>query len=75
VRGDRCAVGYFVQGSEPKERCSCHVLREYDTQSNTLADLNTPPEQRRTVGLLRLKQPRSFPRRIYVADEKYCVKK
>ncbi len=73
VRGDRCSVGYFAQGTEPQQRCTCHILKEWNTETQTLADGSEPPEQRRTVGLLRLAKSRSFPKRIYVADEKYCV--
>ncbi|MBQ7337316.1 MAG: transglycosylase domain-containing protein [Clostridia bacterium] len=71
LRGDRCATGYFVQGTEPGKKCSCHVLREYDTQAQRLADENTPAEVRRTVGLLQPMVHRDFPGRIYVADERY----
>jgi penicillin-binding protein 1A len=73
LRGDRCSVGYFIQGTEPQARCNCHVLREYDVVQEGLADESTPPEQRKTVGLLRLTKARSLPRRIYVSDQKYCI--
>ena len=71
ARGDRCAEGYFVQGSGPKKYCDCHTLREYDVQRGVLADATTPLEARQRVGLIRVK--RSFPRRVYVLDERYAV--
>ncbi len=71
VRGDRCTQGYFVQGTEPHGYCDCHVMREYDAVRHVPADENTCEQDRRKVGLIRVR--RSFPRKIYVADEKYSV--
>ena len=70
-RGDRCAEGYFVQGSGPARYCDRHTMREYDTVRGALADAATPPEARRQVGLLRIR--RRFPRRVHVLDERYAV--
>ena len=71
LRGDRCTEGYFVQGSEPRDYCQCHVMREYDTARSMPADDATPPEAREKVGLLRIK--RRLPRRVYVVDERYAL--
>ncbi len=71
LRGDRCAEGYFVQGSEPHEYCDCHSLRSYDTARGILADEQSLPESIRRVGLIRVH--RAFPRRVYVLDEKYAL--
>lgn len=73
LRGDRCAVGYFVQGTEPDEHCDCHVLCEYDVQEQRLADENTLLENVQLVGLLRRKNNRNFPKRMYISDEKYYL--
>lgn len=71
LRGDRCAEGYFAQGSEPRGYCDCHVMRDYDTERGVLADGATLPEHMRKTGFLRLK--RSLPRRVYVVDERYAI--
>ena len=71
LRGDRSAVGYFVQGTQPRTKCSCHALYAYDIESGVLAGEETPEELRRMVGLIRVK--RSFPKKIYVADSKYVA--
>ncbi|MBQ8718422.1 MAG: transglycosylase domain-containing protein [Clostridia bacterium] len=73
-RGDRCAVGYFVQGSEPKQVCRAHVLCEYDTRCERLANEQTLPEDRRMVGLLQNPPARNFPGRVVVADDRYFLK-
>ena len=74
LRGDRCAVGYFVQGTEPNTPCRAHVLREYDTAHEQLADANTLPENKKTVGMLQKSSARNFPSTVYVADQNYFLK-
>jgi penicillin-binding protein 1A len=74
LRGDRCAVGYFAQGSEPKQVCRAHVLRDYDVALGQLADANTPPENIKSVGLLQGCFPRNFPATVHVTDQKYFLK-
>ncbi len=71
VRGDRCVEGYFVQGTEPRSYCTCHVMRDYDTVRGVLADADTPSEAKGRVGFIRIK--RSLPRRVYVLDERYAL--
>ncbi len=71
LRGDRTAVGYFVQGSEPRDYCDRHVMRSYDEERGAPADVTALPERIRRVGLLRIK--RSFPRSVYVLDQKYAI--
>lgn len=71
VRGDRCVEGYFVQGTEPRGYCNCHVMREYDTARGVLADAATLPENRGKMGFIRIK--RSLPRRVHVLDERYAL--
>ena len=74
LRGDRCAIGYFVQGSEPREVCRAHVLCEYDFHAECLANAATLPEDRRMVGLLQSETARNFPGKIYVVDDRYFTK-
>lgn len=71
LRGNRCAEGYFVQGSEPHDYCDCHVMQDFDTVRGVLADGETTPDARRPAGLLRIR--RSLPRRVYVLDERYAL--
>lgn len=71
VRGDRCAEGYFVQGTEPRGYCTCHVMRDYDIARSMLADASTPPENKGKKGFIRIK--RSLPRRVHVLDERYAL--
>ena len=70
MRGDRTAEGYFVQGSEPRSYCSCHVLRLQTVGQDVAGEGEQPLTQQR-VGLLRIK--RSLPSKIYVADQRYAV--
>ncbi|MBO5898686.1 MAG: transglycosylase domain-containing protein [Clostridia bacterium] len=71
-RGDRTAVGYFVQGSEPHDACDRHVMRVESGREDASNDASDrTPEPLRRVGLLRIK--RSFPRSVYVLDQKYAV--
>lgn len=71
LRGDRSVEGYFIQGTEPRSYCDCHTLRNYDSERGMIADELTLPEAQRQVGLIRVK--RKFPRKLYVADERYAV--
>ncbi len=71
LRGDRLAEGYFVQGSEPRSYCDCHTIRNYDSERGVLADELTAPEALQKVGYIRVK--RRFPRKVYVADERYAI--
>jgi penicillin-binding protein 1A len=71
LRGDRSVEGYFIQGTEPRSYCDCHTLRNYDSERGMIADELTLPEAQRQVGLIRVK--RKFPRKLYVADERYTV--
>lgn len=71
LRGDRTAEGYFIQGSEPRSYCDCHVLRPYRDEQADDPDAMVLPEELRSVGLLRIK--RNLPSKIYVADSRYVV--
>ncbi len=67
-RGDRVEYGYFKKGTEPTEKCSCHVCVSYCAHGGVACE-NCPPEQCYTVGLIQVK--RQFPREIYVEDAPY----
>lgn len=67
-RGNRLEYGYFKKGTEPHERCSCHVCVEYCTHGGVASEA-CPAEDRYQTALLRVK--RSFPRRITVQDAPY----
>lgn len=71
MRGNRVTEGYFVQGTEPRSYCHCHVMCEYDGARGQLADDFSLPEDIRRVGLIRIR--RQLPRRIYVADDRYAL--
>lgn len=67
-RGDRSEIGYFKKGTEPKTKCSCHVVVDYCVGNGVATD-ECPEETRRKVALLRVS--RKFPRQIYVVDAAY----
>ena len=67
-RGNRLEYGYFKKGTEPHERCSCHVCVEYCIHGGVAME-DCPTESRYQTALLRVK--RSFPRRITVQDASY----
>ncbi len=67
-RGNRLEYGYFKRGTEPHERCTCHVCVAYCSHGGVAVE-ECPSQARRSVALLRVK--RSFPRRITVQDAPY----
>ncbi len=67
-RGNRLEYGYFKKGTEPHERCSCHVCVEYCEHGGVAVEA-CPAQARHQTALLRVK--RSFPRRITVQDAPY----
>ena len=62
ARGDRLDFGYFIKGTEPKERCDRHIL-PYESAFPFISK----------ISLLKIDQ-RVFPKRIEVADEKYAYR-
>jgi len=71
-RGDRSQRGYFVKGTEPKTRCNCHVLVDYDRFHGGVADPSCPSYNVTQVGLLQVE--RSFPIQVYVSDAQYVYR-
>ena len=68
-RGDRRETGYFIKGSEPTQKCSCHVSVRYDTVNGGVALSECPFENTEIVGLITVQ--RVFPMQIYVSDAQY----
>lgn len=71
-RGNRIEEGYFVKGTEPTEKCECHILVEYDTEYGGVAFEGCPDESTETVGLIQVE--RNFPIEVYVSDAQYVWK-
>ncbi|MBQ8357180.1 MAG: transglycosylase domain-containing protein [Clostridia bacterium] len=67
-RGDRSEVGYFKKGTEPTERCDCHVCISY-CEHGGIASRDCPEEGCHTTALLRIS--RHFPRQVKVLDAPY----
>ncbi|MBP3369717.1 MAG: hypothetical protein J6L85_03090, partial [Clostridia bacterium] len=68
-RGDRAERGYFVIGTEPKERCTCHSLVAYDTSTGGVASDDCFEGDIEYVALITVN--RSFPMQVYVSDAQY----
>ena len=68
-RGSRAEVGYFAKGTEPKKKCTTHVLVRYDEKEQCIASNDCKNEDITLVGLLKIK--RSFPTQIYITDAQY----
>ena len=62
VRGERIAYGYFIDGTQPTNPCSRHVV-VYEDIFPFLSK----------ISLLRIEE-RSFPKDVIVADEKYAYR-
>lgn len=69
ARGDRTEKGYFVTGSEPSERCDCHVLVPYDRAEGGIASDGCYSADVEYIGMIKVE--RSFPTQIYVSDAQY----
>jgi hypothetical protein len=72
-RGERREEGYFVRGSEPREKCDCHIFVKYDSSSQCIADPSCPKESISYVGMIQVE--RNFPIQIYVNDAQYVWRK
>ncbi len=71
-RGDRSEIGFFVNGTEPTERCDRHVLVNYDKICGGVADESCPAYNIVQVGLI--KAERHFPIQVYVSDAQYVYR-
>lgn len=72
-RGSRIKMGYFVNGTEPTERCSTHILVNYDVVCGGVATVFTPSGHIEKVGMIVV--DREFPIQIVVSDAQYVYKK
>ena len=68
-RGIRAERGYFVKGTEPTEKCDCHVLVEYDKGGGGVALEGCPVSDTVTVGMIQVE--RSFPVQVNISDAQY----
>jgi penicillin-binding protein 1A len=69
ARGDRSEQGYFVLGTEPSEKCDCHVLVPYDRAEGGIASEWCYAADVEYVGMIKVE--RSFPTEIYISDAQY----
>ena len=69
-RGDRSEIGYFVKGTEPKQKCKTHTLVRYDKEEKCIASNECPNENTILVSLIKV--ARSFPTQIYITDAQYA---
>ncbi len=68
-RGEREELGWFVDGTQPKSFCECHVTVAYDSLAGGVATSVCPPFGLEAVGLIQIK--RSFPVEVTVTDAQY----
>ena len=69
ARGDRSEKGYFVLGTEPSEKCDCHVLVPYDRAEGGVASEWCYAADVEYIGMIKVE--RSFPIEIYISDAQY----
>ena len=72
ARSSRVKLGYFVKGTEPKTLCKTHILVDYDLVCGGIANIFTPEEHIKKVGLISVE--RSFPVQIIVSDAQYVYR-
>ena len=72
ARASRIKTGYFVEGTEPTEKCNTHILVEYDSVCGGVATVFTPDEHIKEVGMIRVS--REFPVQLIVSDAQYVYK-
>ena len=71
-RGSREEIGWFIDGTQPKSFCECHVLVDYDVDGEGVANESCGEDNIIKVSLLRIE--RNFPCEIYVSDAQYVWK-
>ncbi len=69
ARGDREEIGWFVDGTQPKSFCECHVTVRYDIFGEGVALDGCRPYRCVSVGMIRVE--RSFPVEVTVKDAQY----
>ena len=68
-RGDRSGNGWFIEGTQPTDFCTCHILVDYDTKYGGICSPLCLPKNTKKVGLIQIE--RSFPTQIKVTDAQY----
>ena len=68
-RGERTEVGYFIKGTEPKQKCRTHTLVRYDKTEECIASNECNNDDIILVGMIKVE--RSFPTQIYITDAQY----
>lgn len=68
-RGERTEVGYFIKGTEPKQKCKTHTLVRYDKTEECIASNECNNDDIILVGMIKVE--RSFPTQIYITDAQY----
>ncbi len=68
-RGSRTETGWFVEGSEPRERCDCHILCYTDEEHGGISHGDCPEHVLKKTSLIQIE--RHFPIQIIVADAQY----
>jgi len=69
-RGERIESGWFVDGTQPKSFCECHILVDYDTDgAGVEIEEDRESESIIKVGLIRVE--RLFPCQVYITDAQY----
>ncbi len=68
-RGSRLEYGYFIKGTEPRVKCSRHILVEY-----TEGEYIDIPGKKKIVSFVDI-DLRTFPKEIFVADEEFAYRK
>jgi penicillin-binding protein 1A len=68
-RGERSEIGYFVKGTEPKQKCKTHTLVRYDEKEECIASNECNNDNIILVGMIKVE--RSFPTQIYITDAQY----
>ena len=68
-RGERTEIGYFIKGTEPKQKCRTHTLVRYDKTEECIASNECNNDDIILVGMIKVE--RSFPTQIYITDAQY----
>ncbi len=68
-RGNREDTGWFIEGTQPREFCTCHVFVDYDVENGGIASPFCSALNVKKVGLITAE--RDFPTEVTVTDAQY----
>jgi penicillin-binding protein 1A len=68
-RGSRVEIGWFVDGSEPKELCDCHILSYVDEENGGVSHGECPDSVLKKTSLVHVE--RHFPMQVLISDAQY----